>query len=187
MPEDGKLSTASGDDRGISMIYYARLMDFEKKVEIHKNGHTYTVIIDGQTFTADALLIDGPSSISIIIDNKCREAVITKVGKTSLVSIGGEEFEIELQDELEHRSNTSAAHDVDLDVEEIRAPMPGVIVSVEVEDGQEIQAGTPVVIVEAMKMQNELSTATGGKVRQVLVNPGDVVDSKRTLVIIDRV
>ena len=168
------------------MIYHARLSDFERKVEIHKNGHTYTVIIDGQTFTADARLTDGPSSISIIIDNKCREAVITKVGKTSLVSIGGEEFEIELQDELEHHRISSAAHHLDLAVEEVKAPMPGMVVSVEVQPGQQIKAGSPVVIVEAMKMQNEISNMTQGKVRQVLVRKGDLVDSKQTLVVIDR-
>ena len=168
------------------MIYYARLKDFENKVEIHKNGHTYTVIIDGQTFTADARLIDGPSSISIIMNDKCREAVITKVGKTSLVSIGGEEFEIELQDELEHHRIASAAHHLDMAVEEVKAPMPGMVVSVEVEPGQEINAGSPVVIVEAMKMQNEISNMTQGKVKQVLVRKGDLVDSKQTLVVIER-
>jgi biotin carboxyl carrier protein len=167
------------------MIYYAKLRDSERKVEIGKHGSTYTVVIDGQTFTADAKMIDGPASMSIIVNKKCCDVVITRVGKTSMVSICGEEFEIELQDELEHRGLVSAAHHMELDVEEIKAPMPGLIVSIEVEKGQEVDAGSPIVIVEAMKMQNEISNLMKGRIKQILVKEGEVVESKQTLVIIE--
>ena len=169
------------------MIYYARLKDTEKRIEISKKGTVYEGTIDGEPFAVDVRLVDGPAVMSLIVDRKCYEAIITGSGRTKLVSTGGEEFEIELRDELEHRALASAPHHDDLEVEEVKAPMPGVVVSIEVEDGQEIAAGSPVVIVEAMKMQNEISTVAGGKVRQVMVKEGDVVDSKQALVVIDRV
>jgi biotin carboxyl carrier protein len=60
------------------------------------------------------------------------------------------------------------------------------VVCVEVEEGQQVSAGTAAVIVEAMKMQNEISAETGGTVKKVLVRKGDVVDSRQVLVVIDR-
>lgn len=168
------------------MIYYARLADGERKVEIEKDGHTYKVTIDGKTYVADARMVGGPGAMSIIVDDKCYETIITKTGRKTLVSSEGDEFDIELTDELEHRGAVSAAHHLDLDVEEIRAPMPGVVVSIEVEKGQDVDPGTPVVIVEAMKMQNEIATVVGGSVKEIRVNQGDIVDSQKTLVIIER-
>jgi biotin carboxyl carrier protein len=169
------------------MICFAKLKDGEKRVEIERVGHTYVGSIDGKPFIADVRMVDGPSVMSLIIDKKCYEVIIGSAGRTTLVSTGGDEFEIEIQDELERRSTSSAAHAPDLEVEEVRAPMPGVIVSIEVEPGQEVAAGTPVIIVEAMKMQNEISTVAGGKVKQVFVRAGDIVESKQTLAVIDRV
>lgn len=168
------------------MIYYARTLDGERKVEIEKDGNIYTVTIDGKKYIADARMAAGPTSMSIIVDKRCYEAVVTNNGKKTLVSAGGDEFEIELADELEHRGAASAAHHLDLDIEEIKAPMPGVVVSIEVEKGQEVDPGTPVVIVEAMKMQNEIATIVGGAVKEIRVNQGDIVDSQKTLVVIER-
>jgi biotin carboxyl carrier protein len=68
----------------------------------------------------------------------------------------------------------------------VKTPMPGLVVAVEVAPGQKIEAGAPVVIVEAMKMQNEISSVCGGTVKEVLVRPGDTVDSNQKLVLIDR-
>ena len=127
------------------------------------------------------------NALSLIVDNKCYEASVTKSDKDLLVSIAGEEFEVTLKDEFEHRSATASPRHTGLDSEEIRAPMPGVVVCVEVEEGQEVSAGSAAVIVEAMKMQNEISAVTAGKVRQVLVREGDVVDSRQVLVVIDRI
>jgi biotin carboxyl carrier protein len=168
------------------MIYYAKLKNGERKVEIEKDGSTYLCIIDGKSFTVDARLIDGPTAMSLIVDKRCYEVIVNRVGGALRVSTEGDEFEIELTDELERRSLATEIHQSDLEVEEIKAPMPGVVVSVEVLEGQEVDQGSAVVIVEAMKMQNEISTLGGGRIKQVLVKPGDVVDSRQTLIVIDR-
>jgi biotin carboxyl carrier protein len=64
----------------------------------------------------------------------------------------------------------------------VKAPMPGLIVRVEVEPGDQVQPGQGVVIIEAMKMENELRTETAGRVSQVHVKPGQAVE-KGTLLI----
>jgi oxaloacetate decarboxylase alpha subunit len=124
--------------------------------------------------------------MSLIVDKKCYEVMVTRSGRSFTVSTGGDEFEIELYDELERRSQAAAAETADSGAEEIKAPMPGVVVSVEVSKGDKVEAGTPVVIVEAMKMQNELASLGGGTVKDILVKAGDVVESRQTLLVIDR-
>jgi len=167
------------------MKYYAKLKDGERKVEIRKEGSTYFCDIDGKTFQADARFIDGPSIMSLIVDKKCYEVVVTDSGSKIIVSTGGEEFEIEIADELEHRGVGAGAAAAELGIEEVKAPMPGVVVALEVAAGDEIAPGSPAVIVEAMKMQNEISTLGGGVVKKILVKAGDVVESQQTLLIVD--
>lgn len=167
------------------MIYYAKLKNGDKRIEIRKEGSVYSGEIDGKPFTADARLIDGPSAMSLIFDRKCYEAVITTSGRKMIVSAGGDEFEIELSDELEHRSVGMAATSAQSGLEEIKAPMPGVVVALEVKEGESVTPGTPVVIVEAMKMQNEIAALAGGVVKSILVKAGDVVESQQTLVVLE--
>jgi biotin carboxyl carrier protein len=64
----------------------------------------------------------------------------------------------------------------------VRAPMPGLIVRVEVEPGQEVRAGQPIVIMEAMKMENELRAEAAGLVARVLVAAGQPVEKGAILV-----
>jgi biotin carboxyl carrier protein len=68
----------------------------------------------------------------------------------------------------------------------VLSPMPGLIVDVKVAAGDTVEAGQAVVIMEAMKMQNELAADVGGVVKEVLVGPGSTVDSQAPLVVIER-
>jgi pyruvate carboxylase subunit B len=64
----------------------------------------------------------------------------------------------------------------------LRAPMPGLVLRVLVAEGEEVHPGRPLVVVEAMKMENELKAAGPGVVRRVLVAPGDAVEKGAVLV-----
>lgn len=67
----------------------------------------------------------------------------------------------------------------------VLSPMPGKVVKVLVAEGDEVAAGVPVVVVEAMKMENELAVTRAGVVRKVHVKPGDAVESGARLVTVD--
>ncbi len=67
----------------------------------------------------------------------------------------------------------------------LSAPMPGKIVSVQVEEGQEVNLGDPVIILEAMKMENELKAPAAGKVAKIHVNDGDSVEKNHVLLEIE--
>lgn len=68
---------------------------------------------------------------------------------------------------------------------EIKAPMPGKLVRVLVEQGQQVEAGDPLVVVEAMKMQNELKSPKAGTVAELRAQPGATVNAGEVLVIVE--
>ena len=63
----------------------------------------------------------------------------------------------------------------------LKAPMPGMVVSILVEEGQEIEQGQVLLILESMKMQNELKSPRAGTVGRVRVKPGESVEQRQTL------
>ena len=67
----------------------------------------------------------------------------------------------------------------------ILAPMPGLVLKVEVEVGQAVRAGQGVVVVEAMKMENELKAPADGVVASIAVQPGQTVDKGATLIVLE--
>ena len=64
----------------------------------------------------------------------------------------------------------------------LRAPMPGLVVQLEVAEGDQVTSGQGLVIVEAMKMENELKSEGEGTVKRILVEPGQAVDKDQVLV-----
>ncbi len=69
--------------------------------------------------------------------------------------------------------------------EEIRAPMPGNLLSINVEPGSKVETGQAVAIIEAMKMENEIRSLKGGTVKEILVEPGVRVEKDQLLVVIE--
>jgi len=87
-----------------------------------------------------------------------------------------------VEDERERRLRASLGGGPPQNVDyHLRAPMPGLIVTVHVEDGQQIEKGDVLVVLESMKMQNELKSPRPGKISRVLVKPGDSVEQRDTL------
>jgi biotin carboxyl carrier protein len=97
------------------------------------------------------------------------------------VSLAQRDFEVHLHDPLERAVAAAAAH---AGPHEVRAPIPGRVVSVAVVEGDEVNAGQPLLVLEAMKMENQLCAEGAGKVERVLVAPGATVEGGQVLVIV---
>lgn len=115
--------------------------------------------------------------LSLIVDGRSYSAVvIPQPAGGYVVSLAGREFDVQIKDErdllLERYglAETAAAG-----VQAIRAPMPGLVLSVAVEPGQHVSEGTGLAVLEAMKMENELRAEHDGTVKAVHVSPGDAV------------
>ena len=168
------------------MIYYARINGDTKQVKIEQSGDVFNVTVGDKTFVVDHKHMEGLGSLSLLIDSRCYEASVAAHDRSKLITINGEKFDIDLTDELSFLAGTPSVHHGHMDEETVKTPMPGVVIAIEVEAGQRVDAGSPVVIVEAMKMQNEISTVCGGLVKEILVREGDIVESNQKLVILER-
>ena len=104
------------------------------------------------------------------------------------LGLAGERYEVEVVDErtreIQNLTGRRAAPDGG---GVLRAPMPGLVVRVEVEPGQQVAAGAGLVVVEAMKMENELRAARAGRVAAVHVRAGETVEKGAALVTLESV
>ena len=114
--------------------------------------------------------------------HECR--VNAKTEDTFEVSIRGRSYAMRIEDPKRLRSgqNSDRHHH---GVVEIRAPMPGKVVRVQVEAGAEVEKGAGVVVVEAMKMQNEMKAPRDGVVVSINAKPGDTVNAGDVLAVIE--
>jgi len=109
-----------------------------------------------------------------------------KVEPGWLIELEGRAFSVRVEDErARHIRGLSASAVATEGRTEVRAPMPGLIVKVEVEIGQEVEQGAGLVVMEAMKMENELRAEGAGIVTEVRVEPGSTVDRNDLLVVIE--
>jgi biotin carboxyl carrier protein len=160
----------------------------------------YFVEVEGETLevevSSEGILVDGEPVDASLTGNPGDAIRGLRMGDASweLVpgSLRGDELEVHLRgrpvvaavvDERTRRiREMSGTHGAASGPRPLKAPMPGLVVKVEVEAGQAVQAGDGLVIVEAMKMENELKADVAGVVARVLVEPGQAVDKDQVLV-----
>jgi biotin carboxyl carrier protein len=104
------------------------------------------------------------------------------------VVVDGWRFELELEDDaratLRERASRTSDEKASTGPAEVRAAIPGRVAAVAVVAGDEIEAGTTLLVVEAMKMQNELRAPRAGRVERVAVGPGDTIEAGDLLAVI---
>jgi biotin carboxyl carrier protein len=152
------------------------------EIEINEDGR---ILVNGEERAIDFRELRDGELYSILLDHMSFEGVVEERDDIYHVLLGGDLYEVEVTDERSRRLAGAfmAFGDAGGEVS-IRAPMPGLIVRVPVEEGQEIQKGDTVVILESMKMENELKSPRDGVVHRVNVAAGDSVEQNRALVTI---
>jgi biotin carboxyl carrier protein len=161
------------------MKYVTTIDEKEYLVEILNEKH---VSIDGKVLDVDFSTINGQRVFSLLIDGKSYEAHVNPADEGWEVLLRGRFYSAQVEDEREKRLRLSAsARIVEGGEFHLKAPMPGLVVAVMVEEGMEIEKGQVLVILESMKMQNELKSPKVGIVSRIKVKPGDRVEQKTTL------
>ena len=113
----------------------------------------------------------------------CTVEVLDPVRKTATVIVNGQRHELHLADEVDQMVARMGLSAVTATAnKDVHAPMPGLVLDILVEPGQEIEAGTPLVILEAMKMENVLKAEGDGTVERIEVSKGDAVEKRQLLV-----
>ena len=121
-----------------------------------------------------SLLVGGVSHVATVVD---REG-------TSVVQVGGETYEVLVEEQTRwiirtHGGAAGAGHG-----QTLTAPLPGKITHVAVRPGDAVQAGDTLVVIEAMKMENEFKAVAAGTVAEVRVQPGQAVNPGDVLVVL---
>jgi acetyl/propionyl-CoA carboxylase alpha subunit len=155
----------------------------EFKVEPGKRRGTY--VIDGHESVVDVIRLQG-STFHLLLDNKSMTLEIVSpdaAGKSFEVRVNSSRYTVQLRDrydELLHELGMDAA--AMNKVNDLKAPMPGMVVAVHVQDGQEVKKGDLMVTLEAMKMENTLKAGGDGVVARVGVTKGQAVEKNEVLV-----
>jgi biotin carboxyl carrier protein len=163
---------------------------------------TYDVIIDGKTYRLELDRADGgwscrldgrgvdvdavlarPDVLSIRIGNRAYEVKCERAAGDIHLWVGAERFAAEIRDPRSLRSRTRSADSHG--PKKLTAPMPGKVVRLLVSEGTEVEAGAGIVVVEAMKMQNEIKSPKRGRVQKILVSEGGAVNAGDVLAIVE--
>lgn len=160
---------------------YVVLLDGQT-IEVVVDGDRVT--IDGQTHSATLGLIPGTPLRQLLIDGRPLTLSVEAVGRGRwTLTPKGERWEMEVLDErTRHIRSLAGSGDQRRAAGVLKAPMPGLVVRVQVQPGDEVVAGHPLVVLEAMKMENELKAGAAGVVKSVRVAPGEAVEKGQVLV-----
>jgi biotin carboxyl carrier protein len=171
------------------MKFWVKIESEEKRVRIEETGGLYSVEIDGQTRLVDYRAVGVRNHFSLIIDNRSYlvESAGVRVDEGAYCAkIAGRTYNLEVLDERLVAARQASERTKEDGPYIMRSPMPGLIIDVRVRPGDRVSAGAPVVVMEAMKMQNELLSEVDGIVRSVNVKPQDPVESQAILIEIER-
>jgi len=163
------------------MKYFVRIGEEEHEVVLDAEG----VHLDGEDIAAQVASIEGTPVRMVTIGDEVHRVVVRPGSSRGHYTLwlDGYRFDVEALDErtraINERSGASAKA---LGPAPVVAPMPGLIVRINAAVGDDVGAGQGLVVMEAMKMENELRAQAAGKVKSILVTPGTAVE-KGTLLI----
>jgi biotin carboxyl carrier protein len=148
-------------------------------VEIVDDKH---IRVDDKLYEIDFETVSGQPVYSLIVDGKSHESYIYQGDDNWQVLLHGRLYPVTVEDEREKRLRAAAGGGVAETGEfHLRAPMPGLVVTIPVSEGQEVKRGQVILILESMKMQNELKSPRDGTIGRIRVKPGESVEQKQTL------
>lgn len=152
----------------------------ERSVEVDQTPDGVSVTLDeGEALHLDVLEVRVPGTVSFFVDGRQQRAYVARRGSGYAVTIGERSFAIEPATARRGRNIVGGAEDT---VGQITAPLAGVVVEVRVAVGDDIDAGTTVLVLEAMKMQNEVQIPHDGVVTAIHAAAGSNVDKGVLLV-----
>jgi biotin carboxyl carrier protein len=164
----------------------------ELKVAI-ENGKTYTIenlsrgksLVDQEELSWDSLKIK-EGKFHILKNNQSYNAEVVAANystKTFSIKVNGQEYAVKVEDRFDLLLQQLGMDDLEAaGVTELKAPMPGLVLKIEVEVGQEIAKDQPIVVLEAMKMENVLKSPADLTVKNIAVSQGQAVEKNQIII-----
>ncbi|MCB9512889.1 MAG: acetyl-CoA carboxylase biotin carboxyl carrier protein subunit [Candidatus Krumholzibacteriia bacterium] len=164
--------------------YVVRLGEQTHDVSIAPQGERWSITVDGVERLVEQTVVERDQVLSLIVgDHSYLVDLVETDWETGRFVVGaiGEQVELTVRDELEAAVDalapTAAAHGLF----ELRAPMPGIVLRALAAPGERVTRGQGLLVLEAMKMQNELASELDGVVQEILVKDGQLVETNALL------
>jgi len=153
-----------------------------QSVEVELDGDR--VMVAGHSHSASLDTVPGTPLRSLMVDGRPVALALESQGRGHwILTHGGDRWEVEVIDErTRHIRSLTGGGDHRRAAEVLRAPMPGLVVRVEAKPGDRVVAGAGLVVLEAMKMENELKAPGPARVKSVRVAAGQAVEKGQVLV-----
>ena len=164
------------------MKWVVRTSSEDHEVEVEQTPEGFAVVIRGQRHLVDLLCQDASlASMLLLEDNRSFEVLSQSESRGRFrIGIGARQFDLEVLSPVEAAELSAVVGEGG--PSRIEAPIPGRVVAVNVAVGDEVEAGQSLVVLEAMKMENELASDRSGTVTKVCVEPGLTVDTGTVLI-----
>lgn len=160
------------------MKYITTVSGHTYEIEINQNGR---LTVDGVERLVDFQAMQ-ESLYSLLLDHTSVEALVEERDGLLQVQFLGDMYEVTVTDEREQRLNAaSSGFSVDAGEITIKSPMPGLIVAIAITPGQAVQVGDALIVLESMKMENQIKAPRSGTIGQIHVGPGDRVEQNKPL------
>jgi biotin carboxyl carrier protein len=164
------------------MTYDVTIDGKHYRLELDRADGRWSCRLDGREVEVDAVLAR-PDVLSLRIGNQAYEVKCERVASDLHLWVGSERFAVEVRDPRSLRGRARAVDDHG--PRKLTAPMPGRVVRVLASQGSEVEAGAGVLVVEAMKMQNEIKSPKKGTIQKILVSEGAAVNAGDVLAIVE--
>jgi biotin carboxyl carrier protein len=182
------------------MPYISTVNDHVYRIDTGENNPQREITIDGSCykidwrniapFAAEAKVLGG--HYSLLIEGKSYEIFARRIiqpgdenGQLYEILFGEQRFEVRVEDEREKALAGSVKSARVSGEAKVRAPMPGLVIGIPLEVGASVTQGQTVIVLEAMKMENDLAAPRAGTIKEIKVSQGQTVNQGDVLVVIN--
>lgn len=175
------MSAGEQGSGGIEVELVVSIEGERKKLTVEKKGRHYLFRLDGKEYLVQASTL-ASGSVAFLVGNRSYLAHIARGSGGRVLTLGGRDYRVAGGEEDEGAGGSRGSGHGDGTVQ---SPMPGSVVAVNVEEGQKVKAGQALVVIESMKMQNEITSPVAGRIAKVSCKPGDQVNFGDVLVVVE--
>ncbi len=160
----------------------ARLGEENYRIDVERRKKYYRILLGDREYSIQARKVE-PSTYSLLIDNNAYELSVENDGGLLIVEVSGEAFRVEIFDARYSGERRAGAELEGKQV--IKSIMPGKVIKLLASVGDEVREGQGLIIMEAMKMENEITSPKRGRVVDIKVKEGNAVESDAELIVIN--
>lgn len=152
---------------------------------VSKEGNNVILSINGKEFVVDVVMAEN-GACSILHDGQSYNAQLIRRenGKNYKVNTYSSSFNVDIVDTqakyLQMKKKTA-----EMPEDKVSSPMSGKVISIPVTEGQKVKAGDVLIVIEAMKMQNNYKASSDGEIKKILVKEGDTINGDQILITLD--